>query len=69
MDIFQTNLPTDTSIPNDGATEVLPGSGANTSTLNDKQTLSTATDSAGKDNTMLYIAAGILAYFLFFKKR
>lgn len=69
MDIFQPNLPTDASIPNDGSTEALPGSGKDTSTLNDKQTLSTATDSAGKDNTLLYIAAGILAYFLFIKKR
>lgn len=68
MDIFQTNLPTDSTIPTDSATSTLPGSGSNTSTLNDKQTLSTPTSSASKDNTMLYIAAGILAYFLFFKK-
>lgn len=67
MNILETQLPTDSTIPSTDATSTLPG--APTSTLNDKQNLSTATDSAGKDNTLLYIAAGFLAYFLFFKKR
>ena len=67
MDIFQTQLPTDSTIPTSGATSTLPGAGSNTSTLDEKQQLTTS--SASKDNTMLYIAAGILAYFLFFKKK
>lgn len=67
MDIFQPNLPTDSTIPTDSATSTLPGSGKDTSTLDEKQQLTTS--SASKDNTMLYIAAGILAYFLFFKKK
>ena len=68
MDIFQTTTPTDITIPQGGGTEVLPGS-KDTATLDEKQNLSTTTSSTGTNNTLLYIAAGFLAYYLFFKKK
>ena len=66
MDIFQPNLPTDVNIPQGDGTEVLPGS-KDTATLDEKQQLTTS--STAKNNTLLYIAAGFIAYYIFFKKK